>query len=97
MKTELSTTIIRVGPRLFENVSRRARVKQRTGRDTLRNLAGTIDLRRLARRRALRNGNACNPRFHLDAFLEYVFKRLAAPRSDKARKLFGFGRQRNRQ
>jgi len=96
MKTELSTTIIRGGPRLFENRSRRAGIKERTGCDTLRNLARAIDPRRFERYRALRNRDTSNARFHLDAFLEYVFKRLAAPRSDQARKLFGFGRQRNR-
>ena len=95
MKTELSTTIIRGGPRLFENISRRARIKKRTGRDTLRNLAGAIDPRRRTQCRALRNGDTGNARFHFHAFL--LFKRLAAPRSDKARKLFGFGRQGNRQ
>jgi hypothetical protein len=97
MKTELSTTIIRGGPRLFENISRRARIKKRTGRDTLRNFAGAVDPRRHARYRAPDNGNTSNARFHLDAFLEYVFKRLTGSRSDKTRKLFGFRRQGNRQ
>jgi hypothetical protein len=97
MKTELSTTIIRSGPRLFENLSRRARIKKGTGRDTLRNLAGAIDPRRLARCRALRNSDTGDTRFHLDAFPQHIFKRLAALRSDTARKLFGFGRQGNRQ
>jgi hypothetical protein len=97
MKTELSTTIIRSGPRLFENRSRRAGINKGTGCDTFRYLAGAIDPRRPARCRALRNGDARNARFHLYTLLQYIFKRLAAPRSDHTRKLFGFGRQCNRQ
>src|SRR3954451_4856850 len=97
MKTELSTTIIRGGPRLFENRSRRAGIQERTGRDTLRDLAGAIDPRRLKRCRALRNGNTGNARFHFDTFFQYFFKRLAAPRSDQARKLFDFRWHINRQ
>jgi hypothetical protein len=69
MKTELSTTIIRSGPRLFENISRRARIKQRPGGNTPGYVTRAIDIGGLAGRRALRNGDTCNPRFHLDAFL----------------------------
>jgi hypothetical protein len=93
MKTELSTTIIRSGPSLFEDVSRRARIKQRPGRNTPCYFTRAIDIGRLAAHHALGNGNTGNPRFRLDACFHNVLKRLAAVRGDAARKLFGFGRQ----
>jgi hypothetical protein len=67
MKTELSTTIIRSGPRLFKDLSRRARVKQRPGGDTPGYLARAINIGGLPARSAFGNGDTSNPRFHLDA------------------------------
>src|SRR3954464_11304138 len=88
MKTELSMTIIRNCPRLFKDVLRRARIKQRPGGYTPRYVARAVDIGRLSERRVLGNGNTGNPRFHLDACFYNVLKRLAAPRRDPARELF---------
>jgi hypothetical protein len=89
MKTELSTTIIRASPRLFENVARRAWVEERPGRNATGYLTRAIDVGRFA----LREGYTGNTCLHFDAFLENVLKRPAAARGDAACKLFGFGRQ----
>jgi hypothetical protein len=67
MKTELSTTIIRASPRLFENISRRARIKKRPGGNTPRYVTRAINIGGFAGRRALGNGDTGNPRFHFDA------------------------------
>jgi hypothetical protein len=67
MKTELSTTIIRSGPRLFENISRRARIKQRPQGNTPGYVTRAINIGWFAGHRALGNGDTGNPRFHLDA------------------------------
>ena len=93
MKTELSTTIIRSGPRLFENIARRARIKQRPQGNTPGYGTRAIDIGGFPGRRPLGNGDTGNPRFHLDAGFYNVLKRLAAPRGDAARELFGFRRQ----
>jgi hypothetical protein len=90
MKSELSTTIIRSGPRLFEEVSRRARIKKRAERNPPCYFTRAIDIGGFSKCRALGNGNTGNPRFHLDARFQNVLKRLAAARGDEARKLFGF-------
>jgi hypothetical protein len=90
MKTELSTTIIRSGPRLFEDVSRRARIEKRPGGNTPRYVARAIDIDGLAGRAAFRHGDTGDSRFRLDAFFYNVLKRLAAPCGDAACKLFGF-------
>jgi hypothetical protein len=85
MKTELSMTIIRSGPRLFKNVLRRARIKQRPGGYTPGYVARAIDIGGLAWHRALGNSDTGDPRFHLDACLQNVLERLAALRGDAAR------------
>jgi hypothetical protein len=95
MKTELSTTIIRSSPRLFEDVSRRARIEKRPGGNTPGYVARAIDIGGLTGHHALGDGDTGNPRFHLDARSYNVLKRLAAPRSDATRKLFGLRRQGN--
>jgi hypothetical protein len=66
MKTELSTTIVRSGPRLFKDVSRRARIKQRPGGNTPGYVARAIDVGGFARHRALGNGDTGNPRLYRD-------------------------------
>jgi hypothetical protein len=86
---KLSATIIRNGPRLFKDVSRRARIEQRPRGNTPGYIARATEIG-LAARSAFRNGDTGNPRFHLDACFHNVLKRLAAPRGDAARKLFGF-------
>jgi hypothetical protein len=93
MKTELSTTIIRSSPRLFKDVARHPRIEQRPGGNTPRYVARAFDIDGLARSRVLGNGDTGNPRFHLDACFHDVLNRLAAPRGDAARELFGFRRQ----
>jgi hypothetical protein len=84
MKTELSTAIIWSGPRLFENISRAARIEERPGGNTPGYVARAIDIGGLGKRRALGNGDTRNPRFHLNACFQNVLKRLAAPRGDAA-------------
>ena len=69
INTELSTTIIRSSPRLFENLSRRALIKKRPGGNAAGYLARAIDIGGFARRRALGNGDTGNTGFHLDPFL----------------------------
>jgi hypothetical protein len=93
MKTELSTTIIRSSPRLFEAVSRGARIEKRPGRNAPCYLACAIDIRGLSG--CLHNGDARNACLHLDACFQYILKRLAAARGDATRELFGFRRQGN--
>jgi hypothetical protein len=93
MKTELSTTIIRSRPCLLKNLSRRARIKKRPGGNTPGYVTRAIDIGGLTGHHALGDGDTGNPRFHLDARFYNVLKRLAAPRSDATRKLFGFRRQ----
>jgi hypothetical protein len=88
-----SATIIRSGPRLFENISRRVRIKKRPGGNTPGYVARAVDVGGLAGLRALGKRDTGNPRFRLDACLYNVLKRLAAPSGDAARKLFGFRRQ----
>lgn len=85
MKTELSTTIIQSCPRLFENISRRARIEKRPGRNAPGYVTRAIDIGGFAEHRALGNGDTGYARFHLDACLYNVLKRLAAPRGDAAR------------
>jgi hypothetical protein len=97
MKAELSTTIIRSGPRLFKNVLRRPRIEKRPGRNTLGYFTRAINIGEFARRAAFRNCDAGNPRCHLDALFENVLKRLATARSNAARELFGFRGQGDRQ
>jgi len=82
MKTELSTTIIRSGPSLFENISRRAWIKKRPGGNAPGYVTRAIDIGGFSGRRAFRNGDTGNPRFHLNALFQNVLKRLAAPRGD---------------
>ncbi|HXO72308.1 MAG TPA: hypothetical protein VN838_25385 [Bradyrhizobium sp.] len=82
IKTELSTTIIRSGPRLFKDVSRRPRIEKRPGGNTPGYVARAINIGGLAGHRALGNGDTGNPRFHFDALFQNVLRRLAAPRSD---------------
>jgi hypothetical protein len=86
-------TIIRSSPRLFKDVSRRARIEQRPRGNTPGYIARAIGIGGLAARSALGNGDTGNPRFHLDACFQNVLKRPAATRRDAARKLFGFKRQ----
>jgi hypothetical protein len=69
MKTELSTTIIRSGPRLFKNVLRRPRVEKRSGGNTPGYVARAIDISGLAMRAAFRNRDTGNPSFHFDTCL----------------------------
>jgi hypothetical protein len=93
----IEVTIIRSGPRLFKDVSRRARIKKRPGRNAPGNVTCAIDIGGFSGHRALGNGDTGNPRFHLDACFYNVLKRPAAPRGDAARQLFGFRRQGDRQ
>jgi hypothetical protein len=68
MKTELSTTIIRSGPRLFENILRRPRIKQRPGGYAPGYVARAIDIGGLAVRAAFGDCDTGNSRLHLDTF-----------------------------
>jgi hypothetical protein len=93
MKTELSMTIIRNCPRLFKDVLRRARIKQRPGGYTPRYVARAVDVGGLSG--CLHNDDASNACLHLDACFQYILKSPAAPCGDAARKLFGFWGQGN--
>jgi hypothetical protein len=86
-------TIIRAGPRLFENLARRARVKERPGGNATRYLTRTIDVGGFEGSCIFRDSDTGNTCFHFDALPQNVLKRLAALRGDAASKPFSFGWQ----